>query len=261
MMNKVEKTFKGQKNLVPYIMAGDPDLNTTKKIVRTMANSGADIIELGIPYSDPLADGPTIQAAGQRALKNNITLGQVIELASELEAEVDKPLVLMGYYNSILRYGKSEFIAHAKDAGVAGVIVPDLPYSEDEDFYQQLEKSNLAGILLVSPNTPDDRLQVVGRQSTGFLYCVSLLGVTGDERGPEKHIADYISRVRQHTDLPLALGFGIDGPEKASRYAEYVEGIVIGSAIIKLINQNSQNSDKMLSDLSSFISAIKKAIT
>lgn len=261
-MNKIEDVFRNtgdDKILIPYITAGDPRLDFTEKVLMTLDDSGADIIEVGIPFSDPLADGPVIQDAGQRALQQGTTLTDIIELCGQLQERVSSPLVLMGYYNSILRYGKKRFIEDIKRAGIAGVIIPDLPYNEDMEFYQELKQNNLAGILLAAPNTPSARLQEIAESCSGFLYCVSLLGVTGSEQ-KFMHLENYIKRVREHTDLPLALGFGIDGPAKAKQVSQYVDGIIIGSAIIKIINNNRDNPQMGLREVRKFIGEIKAVI-
>ena len=259
-MNKIQESFNNDKSLIPYICAGDPNLNQTEELIYTLSNSGANIIELGIPYSDPLADGPVIQAASQRALKNGTTLKKIISMTHRLD-NIKTPLVLMGYYNSFLKYGKKQFITDIKDTNIAGVIIPDLPYEEDENFYKNLNENGISGILLVAPNTSAKRLQYLGNNSTGFLYCVSLLGVTGDKRGPFKQIDEYINRVRENVDLPLALGFGIDSSKKAKQVSQYVDVIIIGSAIIKIINKYHKNSSKMMNQVKKFVKDIKSAIT
>lgn len=247
------------KALIPYICAGDPDLETTKELIFTLEEAGANIIELGIPFSDPLADGPVIQAAGQRALEQGINLTDIFRMVAEVREETDIPLVLMGYYNSILNYGREKFIADSVEAGADGVIVPDLPYEEDGEFYEKMQKEDIAGILLAAPNTSADRLEYLGEKSSGFLYCVSLLGVTGDKKGPYERLDEYINRVREKVDLPLGLGFGIDSPEKAAAVSEYVDGIIMGSAIIEVIN-NSDDGEDLNTSVGEFVAEIKDAI-
>jgi len=259
-MNEIEKVFKQNKALIPYICAGDPDLNLTKQLIFTLEKGGADIIELGIPFSDPLADGPVIQEAGQRALKSGTTLKKIIAMVKSINNKVQTPLVLMGYYNSILKYGRDDFIDDISDAGISGVIIPDLPYEEDELLYKKLNENGICGILLAAPNTSKTRLDFLGNKSSGFLYCVSLLGVTGDKKGPYQKIEQYINRVRSQVNLPLALGFGISGPQKAKEVSKYVDGIIIGSAIIKIINNNNCNQNIMLEKVKDFIKEIKSVI-
>ncbi|MFW5985133.1 MAG: tryptophan synthase subunit alpha [Halanaerobiaceae bacterium] len=260
-MNKVQQVFtENEKVLVPYISGGDPNLETTKKIILELDHSGAGIIEIGIPFSDPLADGPVIQKAGQRALKAGSSLKKIISLVAEISPRIETPLVLMGYYNNILKYGREKFIADILNAGISGVIIPDLPYDEDPKFYERLNSLDLAGILLVAPNTPDSRLEYLGNRSSGFLYCVSLLGVTGDQKGPYQKIEQYINRVREKTELPLGLGFGIDGPQKARQVSKYVDGIIIGSAIINLIEEYENRPEEMLAEINSFVNSVVNAI-
>ncbi len=259
-MKKISNAFRQKKALIPYICAGDPDLKTTEEIVYTLEKGGADIIELGIPFSDPLADGPVIQAAGQRALKEKTSLKKIISMVNSFKNNIKTPIVLMGYYNNILKYGKKEFIKDISKAGISGVIIPDLPYEEEREFYQKLSKNDICGILLAAPNTSDDRLNYLGSKSAGFLYCVSLLGVTGDQKGPYEKLDEYIDRVRQQVDLPLALGFGIKNPGQAKSVSKFVDGIIIGSAFIEIINKYKDNKSKMLSKVQNFAEEIKNSV-
>ena len=259
-MEKISNAFSKGKALITYISAGDPDLEMTKKIILSLDRAGVDIIELGIPFSDPLADGPVIQAAGQRALERGATLSLILETVKEIRPLIQAPVVLMGYYNNILSYGQERFIQDVKKAGVNGLIVPDLPYDEEPGFYELLNEYGLAGILLVAPNTSEERLQEIGRRSTGFLYCVSLLGVTGDRRGPQEGIKEYLQKVREYCPgLPLALGFGIDGPEKVKEVITDIDGIIIGSALINIINSHD-TEEGILKNVSSFINDIKRVL-
>ena len=261
-MNEIEQTFNNNKKtlLIPYLSAGDPDLEITKELIFKLDNNGADIIELGIPFSDPLADGPTIQKAGQRALQAGITLKKIITMAKQIAPDINSPLVLMGYYNNILQFGKQKFIQQIKNAGIKGVIIPDLPFEEDKQFYQQLKQNELAGILLAAPNTTEKRLKFLGQKSSGFLYCVSLLGVTGDKKGPYSRLENYIKRVRNNTLLPLGLGFGIDGPQKAKKVSPFVDGIIIGSAFINIIDKFQKQPQKMLNKVAEFSRSISGVI-
>jgi len=259
-MTRLGKVFENKKALIPFITAGDPDLDTTRSLVKLLEEAGADIIELGVPFSDPQADGPVIQAAGQRALKGGATLAKVIGLAGELQSEVSVPLVLMGYYNPIISYGEERFAREAAEAGIAGVIVPDLPYDEGEDFYGTLNSSGVDGILMVTPNTAEERLVETGKRARGFVYCVSMLGITGESKEFYGEIEKYISRVREHVSVPVALGFGIDGPEKASHAAPAVDGVVVGSAIVRLVEKYGRDRDRLLEEVKTFVTSINKAI-
>ncbi len=261
MKNKIEKVFKNNKTaLIPYICAGDPDIETTKKIIYKLDEKGASIIELGIPFSDPLADGPVIQSAGQRALKKGVNLKKILNMAAEIKGNIKSPLILMGYYNSILAYGKDKFIKDINNAGISGIIIPDLPYDQDRSFYKLVRENNLAGILLVAPNTDEKRLKYLGNKSEGFLYCVSVLGITGEKKDPSQYLDRYLTRVKRYSKVPTAVGFGIDNPDKAKIISKYTDGVIIGSAIIKIINKYSDNKGKMLKKVGNFIENIFKEL-
>lgn len=218
-MNKLRKAFEDKKPLISYLSGGDPNLDMTAKLIYRLQAEGVDIIEIGIPFSDPLADGPVIQAASQRALKAGTTLKKLIAKLNQIKKEIEVPLVLMGYYNSILNYGEKEFARDAAEAGIAGVIIPDLPVDAESDLTAYLTEFNVAQIMLVTPNTSEERLKEISAQSRGFLYCVAHLGTTGDQnQGVYPELEDYIKRVRRYAEkLPLGLGFGIDGPEKVKK--------------------------------------------
>ncbi|MFP4660994.1 MAG: tryptophan synthase subunit alpha [Halanaerobiales bacterium] len=258
--NRIENVFKNNKALMPYITAGDPDLDTTREIMLTLDRSGADIIEVGIPFSDPLADGPVIQAAGQRALKADVDLGKIINMLRGIRDEIKTPYLLMGYINPILSYGKDRFIEDALEAGVSGVIIPDLPYDQDIDFIKQLIDNDLSPVLMVTPVTSEERLKIIAKLSRAFIYCVSLLGITGSRQGPIKSIESYLKKVRNYTDLPLALGFGIDGPEKVKKILNTVDGVIIGTALVKIVEKYGEDKEKLLEEVSEFISGIKEVM-
>jgi len=258
-MKKIADVFKNKKTLITYITGGDPDLDMTERLIPELSMAGVDIIEVGIPFSDPLADGSTIQAASQRALENNVTLELILKSLKKIKDRVNSPVVLMGYYNSILNFGRERFIRVLKESGVSGVIIPDLPYDEDERLYSLLKENEIAGILLVTPNTSEQRLKEITARSTGFLYCVSLFGVTGDSRGPYHDIGNYIKRVRKYAlDLPLALGFGINSPEKVKEVIDLVDGVIIGSALINILN-DSKDEEK-IENAKEFVREIKQVM-
>jgi tryptophan synthase alpha chain len=258
-MNKIADIFKYGKALITYITAGDPDLDFSEKIILELDMAGVDIIEVGIPFSDPLADGPTIQSASQRALENNVSLELILKSLKNIKERINSPIVLMGYYNSILNYGREKFVRVLKESGVSGIIIPDLPYDEDPGLYSMLKENGLAGILLVTPNTSCQRLQEISSKSTGFLYCVSLFGVTGDSRGLYSGINDYLKKVRKYIpDIPIALGFGIDSPQKVKDVIDLVDGVIIGSALIKTIAY-SKDEDK-IENAKKFVKEIKKVM-
>lgn len=255
--NKINLAFK-KKALMPYITAGDPDLDLTEEIILTLDQNGADLIEIGIPFSDPLLDGPVIQESSQRALQSGTSLKKIFVLLGRLKERIKAPYLLMGPYNPILSYGKEKFINDAIEAGVSGVIIPDLPYDQDTQFYQDLKRSNISPVLMVTPVTKEKRLNLYNQNASGFLYCVSLLGITGTKQGPDEEIKIYLERVRRYTDLPLALGFGIDGPEKAKKVLEYVDGIIIGTALIRIIEKYSKDKEDLLQSIAAFVSGIKE---
>ncbi len=256
-MSKIQQIFNNKKALITYITAGDPNLEATPEIILELNKVGVDIIEIGIPFSDPLADGPVIQEASQRALKNGTNLNKIFNTLENLKGKINTPLVLMGYYNSILNYGINKFIEDCSHTNVSGVIIPDLPFDEELEFYEKLKENHIDGILLVAPNTSEKRLQKISKYATGFLYCVSLMGVTGDSRGPVEYIRDYVQKIRKYIDIPIAIGFGIDTPEKVQNIIDYVDGIIIGSALIKIIDKNKGDKNKMFSEIQTFIRNLK----
>lgn len=256
-MSKISEVFKNSKALITYITAGDPNLEATKEIILELNKDGVDIIEVGIPFSDPLADGPIIQKASQKALKNGVTLKKIFETLNEIKEEVTCPLVLMGYYNSILNYGIDNFITEAVNTGISGVIIPDLPFDEEEEFYAKIKENGIDPILLVAPNTSEERLKEISKVCSGFLYCVSIMGVTGDSQAPMEHLKEYSQRVRKYVNIPLAIGFGIDSPTKAKNIIEYFDGIIVGSALIKIIDENSYDKGKLLKEIKRFTKSLK----
>lgn len=242
-MNKIEKTFKklkaqNKKAFIPYIMAGDPSLEKTEKIVRMFEECGADIVELGVPFSDPLADGPTIQRASERALKNGVTLKKVIAFVKDLRSKSQVPLVLMTYYNPVFKYGEENFIADAKDAGVDGVIIPDLPPDEAEGFIKLAKKAGLSAIFLLAPTSTDERVKKVAGASTGFIYYVSITGITGAQLLLDGSVEKSINGIRRITGKPVAVGFGISTPDEAASIAGIADGVIVGSAIVKKASEN-----------------------
>lgn len=241
-MNRIDQTFaqlkqSGRKGVIAYLTAGDPDLEVTGELVREMAHSGADMIELGVPFSDPVADGPVIQAASERALRNGVSLKEVLALAKDLGADTGVPLLIMTYYNPVFAYGIEEFVKDAVKSGIDGVIVPDLPLEECGELARALETAGIHNIYLLSPTSSAERIAKTVQQACGFIYCVSVAGVTGSRGDIPQSGRDLLARVRQLTALPLALGFGISGPEQANLLGEDGDAVIIGSAIVKLIEK------------------------
>lgn len=240
-MSRITKTFQllkqnGRKALVPYITMGYPALESALEIIPAIAEAGADLVELGVPFSDPLADGATIQAAGQRALANGMSLTLCLEQAATLRArDVTLPFVLMGYYNPIMQFGFERFAEQAVACGIDGLIVPDLPPEEATALYAAATARGLDIIFLLAPTSDAARVQTVTAQSGGFVYLVSLVGVTGVRESLPLDLADFVARVRAVTDKPLAVGFGIATPEQAAQVAQVADGVIVGSALVKTV--------------------------
>ena len=231
---------EGRVALIPYVMAGYPDLATSEELAVALCQAGADILELGVPFSDPLADGVTIQAAGQRSLAQGTTLTATIALARRISLRVTTPIVLMGYYNPIYSFGVERFCAIAGGQGVRGVIVPDLPPEEAEPLWTAANRSAMEMIFLVSPTSTPERIaqvaEIAGRTGDGFIYCVSLSGVTGARDRLPEHLAAFIARVRAATKLPLAVGFGVGRPEHVAEIGTLADGAVVASALLNAVD-------------------------
>ena len=240
-MTRIDTAFaklksEGRKAFVAYIMAGDPDLATSLEIMRGLPGAGVDIIELGVPFTDPMADGPTIQLAGQRALEGGQTLAKTLQMVRDFRAENDTtPIVLMGYYNPIYSRGVDRFLADAKDAGVDGLIVVDLPPEEDSELCLPAQAAGLNFIRLATPTTDAARLPKVLTNTSGFVYYVSITGITGAAAAQATNVAPEVARIKASTDLPVIVGFGISTPETAQEIASVADGCVVGSAIVKQI--------------------------
>ena len=245
-MNRIDKKFQdlkitGRTALMPYLTLGYPEKNSAYKVIPALVRAGADLIELGVPFSDPLADGATIQAASQRALTNGLSLNLCLKQARHLrEQGTTIPFVLMGYYNPIFQYGLQHFAERAAEAGIDGVIVPDLPPEEAEPLTNALSDYAICPIFLLAPTSDDDRIHKVVSISRGFIYLVSLVGVTGVRNTVSADLSDFVKRVRQVTDIHLAVGFGISTPHQASQVSALADGVIVGSALIKAIGQNDK---------------------
>lgn len=264
-MNRIDKKFIALKKekrcaLIVFITSGDPNLRTTSKLVKKISESGADIIELGIPFSDPVADGPTIQAASVRALKNKVTIGQILNMVKNLRKEnVSIPIVFMTYFNILNAYGFKKFAASAKACGVDGVIVPDLPPEEAEGLMSHCKKSGIDTIFLASPTSTKKRIALIASKSKGFIYYVSLLGVTGERKNLAKSIKEKVSLIKRVSKKPVTVGFGISTPEQAKFISGFADGVIIGSAVVKIIEKNLKNPH-LTEKVVSFIRALRRAI-
>ncbi|GMW02338.1 MAG: tryptophan synthase alpha chain [Candidatus Hydrogenedentota bacterium] len=252
-MNRIDARFDQLKRrketaFIPFITAGDPTLSRTREIVLALERAGADIVELGVPFSDPIADGVVNQEAAQRALKHNVTLHDCVALVKELRKETQLPLLLFTYYNPVLAYGVEQFAVDCADAGVDGVLCVDLPPEEDEEYNRCLHEKNIATVYLVAPTTRPERMDVIARYSRGFIYYVSSMGVTGERRSLDDTVGNMVSELKSHAQTPVAVGFGISTPEQAAQVAGYADGVVVGSAIVRLIGSlgdSPETADKV----------------
>jgi tryptophan synthase alpha chain len=262
-MRRIEQTFKrlkrkGQAALIPFIVAGDPDLETTEALVIRMFESGADIIELGVPYSDPLADGPTIQAASQRALQKGVKLEDIFGLAKKLN-KINPPLVLLSYFNPIFRYGLEAFAEECQRSGIDGVIVPDLPPEEAQPWIEEARKFGVDTIFLASPTSPPGRIRLVSKVSSGFIYYVSLTGVTGAREKLPEELKSGVRRIKEESKKPVAVGFGISTPEQAKEVSRFADGVIVGSAVVRIVEEGGKN-DNLVERVGDFVASLAAAI-
>jgi tryptophan synthase alpha chain len=245
----------GHTALIPYITVGYPSIETTLKAVPLLASSGCDIVELGIPFSDPLADGATIQRASYEALRQGVTPRVCLEVAQELRRQVEIPLVFMTYYNPVLKFGLEQFCSRCAEVGIDGLIIPDLPPEEGQELEQSTKRHGLDLIYLLSPASTEERIRLVTSKSSGFIYLVSLTGVTGARDKLPEELEGFVARVREKTEKPICVGFGISTPEQARRIAKVADGVIVGSRIIQLLDE-----DKSLKNVCSFIKDLRDAL-
>lgn len=255
-MSNIRAAFANGKAFIPFVTCGDPDLETTSKIVRAAAENGADLIELGIPFSDPTAEGPVIQGANIRALAGGVTTDKVFELVKELRKDVKIPFVFMTYANVVYSYDAERFMARCCEAGVDGIILPDLPYEEKGEFADVAKQYGVDLISMIAP-TSEDRIAMIAKEASGFIYIVSSLGVTGERSEITTNIGDLVKLVRNNTDVPCAVGFGISKPEQAKAMAALSDGAIVGSAIIKLIEKHGKDAAKYVGE---YIKEMKNAV-
>lgn len=256
-MSNIRKAFENKKAFIPFVTCGDPDLTTTGKIVRAAVENGADLIEFGIPFSDPTAEGPVIQGANIRALSGGVTTDKIFDFVRELRKDVKIPLVFMTYANVVFSYGAERFISTCAETGIDGIILPDLPFEEKGEFQPVCKKYGVDLISLIAP-TSDKRIAMIAKEAEGFLYIVSSLGVTGTRSEITTDLASIIKVVRENTDIPCAIGFGISTPEQAKRMAGLSDGVIVGSAIIKLIEKSGENAPKAVGE---YVKEMKAAIS
>ena len=235
-MSRIKEAFENGKAFIAFVTCGDPDLETTGAVVREMVKNGADLIELGIPFSDPTAEGPVIQGANLRALNGGVTTDQIFEFVKELRRDVSVPMVFMTYANVVFSYGVERFISTCRKIGMDGLILPDLPYEEKEEFQPICRRFGLELISLIAP-TSENRIAMIAGEAEGFVYLVSSLGVTGVRSEIKTDLASIVEAIRRNTDIPCAIGFGISTPEQAARMAGLADGVIVGSAIVRLIEK------------------------
>jgi len=249
-------SFSTRPALVAYVTCGDPDLATTRDIVLAAIHAGAAVIELGVPFSDPLADGPVIQRASQRALHRGTTLQQVIELAQDIRRQSQAGLIIFSYLNPVLRMGLAKFAAAAEEAGLDGALITDLPVEEAESYLREMQQRNLATVFLAAPTSTDERLRQIAKASTGFVYAVSRTGVTGARQQLADDAQKLVRRIRKHTKLPIAVGFGISTAEQFAAVAEFADAAVVGSAIVETIERNPGKEAQAVAEFIRQLSAV-----
>jgi tryptophan synthase alpha chain len=259
-MNRIENAFNNKPIFMPYFPLGYPDLETSVDVIEALAKNGADLIEVGLSFSDPLADGPVIQQATQVALEKGITVKKSLEAVKELRArDVTIPLILMGYYNPMLAYGLEKFIRDSKEAGADGFIIPDLPMEEAEEF--TAVAGELPLIQMLAPTSPDERMEAIARNAQGFIYLVSVTGVTGERREISNDLGALIARVREHTSAPVCVGFGISTPEQAKQVGTLADGVIVGSACVKMIGSSQtpvETAKQFAAEFRSALSGMRK---
>lgn len=263
-MNRIEKKFKELKAinrsaLIVYLTAGDPDLATTEKLIHILEKAGADIIELGVPFSDPMADGPTIQLASERALKNYFTLDDIFKMVKRVRKNSEIPMVLFSYYNPIFSYGERSAVKKAKEAGIDGFLIVDLPPEEGKNLKTLCSSSDLKVIFLCAPTSSEERIRIISKQSSGFIYYVSVTGVTGARKELPSDLREHIRKIKSISKLPLVVGFGISNPEQARVVAKVADGVVVGSALVERIAKFGF-SKRLEREVEKFIKSLKQAM-
>lgn len=260
-MNRIEKALaelkdKNEKALITFVTAGDPDLETTEKLVLEMFDNGTDIVEIGVPFSDPVAEGKVIQAASLRSLSNGTDLMKIFGTVENLRKKTDKPLILMMYVNTIFRFGTERFFQLCREKGIDGVIVPDLPYEERDEIRSFAEDNGIIPINLVAP-TSHQRIESIASDAHGFLYCVSSTGVTGTRSKFSTNFDEFFGEIKKSCKVPAMVGFGISGPEQAAKMGSYCDGVIVGSAIVKIIAEYGRESVKKVGE---FVRSLKDAL-
>ncbi len=263
-MNRIDNKFiqlraSGKKAFIAFLTAGDPDLAATEKLVLAFDRAGVDIVEIGVPFSDPLADGPTIQAASYRSLQKGTTLSAILALVARIRRKSAIPLALMTYYNPVFNFGEKKFAVQAKAAGVDGVIIPDLPLEEADAWRTAAAREGLAAVFLLAPTSGETRMASVVQASTGFIYYVSIAGITGARQAVPSEIVAKIRLAKTLTDKPVCVGFGVTTPAQAHAMARIADGVIVGSAIVKEINNNARSKD-MPQQVARFVARLVRAV-
>ena len=246
-MTKIKDAFKNGKAFIPFITAGDPNLDVTKELILAMDKSGADIIEIGIPFSDPIAEGAVIQSANIRSLSGGTRIKNVFELVARVRKNTQIPLVFLTYMNTVFKYNTEEFFRKCSETGIDGIIIPDLPFEEKGEIKEPANKYDVDIISLIAP-TSENRIKLIAQESEGFVYVVSSMGVTGMRSEIKTDLKSITESVRKYTDNPIAIGFGINSPEQAEKYSKIADGVIVGSAIVKIIEQHRENSGEYLKE-------------
>ncbi len=255
-MSNIKKAFENGKAFIAFVTCGDPNLETTAKVVRAAVENGADLIELGIPFSDPTAEGPVIQGANLRALRGGITTDKIFAFVKELRRDVKVPMVFMTYANVVFSYGAEKFISTCRDIGIDGLILPDLPFEEKEEFLPACRQYDVDLISLIAP-TSENRISMIAREAEGFIYIVSSLGVTGTRSEIRTDLSSIVKVVRENTKVPCAIGFGISTPEQAKKMADISDGAIVGSAIVKLMEKHGTDAPEHVAE---YVKSMKDAI-
>jgi len=255
-MSNIKKAFENGKAFIPFITCGDPDLETTGEAIREMVKNGADLIELGIPFSDPTAEGPVIQGANLRALQGGINTDMIFEFVKDLRKDISVPMVFMTYANVVYSYGAEKFISTCADIGIDGLILPDLPFEEKGEFIDICHKYDVDLISFIAP-TSEDRISMIAKEAEGFLYIVSSLGVTGVRSEITTDLPSIIKVVRENTDIPCAIGFGISTPEQAKKMADISDGAIVGSMIIKMLEKHGKEAPPVIGE---YVKEVKEAL-
>ena len=250
---------RGEKALIPFVTAGDPDLETTAALVPALVEAGADLIELGVPFSDPLAEGPTIQRSSERALRSGTSLRRIFDLVKSLRAQVDVPIILMGYANVPLTMGIENFVSEAAEVGVDGTIIVDIPPEEEPGLYTALEHARIDGILLAAPTTKPDRLEMLAKKTRGFLYYVSLIGVTGARSSLAAGIEENVKQAKSYADVPVCVGFGVSTPVHVAAVGAFADGVVVGSALVNRIEAAASRAEAV-DAAAAFIAELKQPL-